>query len=252
MTMTAAQMVDLFREQAEMSWAAVQAAKSSANYDLAAFNASAAFDSQLMTALIQWRLGEDPRPNLTRACAMVGDGLAVLASLQPGAPHWRLFDFSQAGFLGLLGDQALPKEFEPRLSEWRTHAVDHLGQFLDRALVAAIRNGEEPPEWGPMIASLTANPRFGLFRETYSAYMEAITRRPTGAVDHALQAASRAAGLFRKRESDSYYAGGRGTDGGGPDNAYVVDFRLAALIRKRLPEAASSLAPGERTHVWRW
>lgn len=252
MAMTAAQMVDFFREQAEMSWAGVEGARQSGDYDLAAFNTSGAYDAELMAGLIQWRLNEDPRQVLARACGVVRNGLASLEGLKPGASHWLFVDFSTVSFIELLLGQAVPHSPEPDLSEWGVHGLDYVGQFLDRALAGAIRNREEPPRWGELLASLASRRRLGLLQETHSTYREVITSRASGDVDGALRAASRAVSLFRKRESDSYYAGGREIDGGGPDNPNVVDFRLAAILKHRLPEAASFFSVEDRVHLWSW
>lgn len=249
MPMTVEQMVDLFRVQAGMSLTAVEKARKSRSYDLAAFNLSSAFDACLMTGLIQWRLGEDPRPALKGALDVVPLGLEVLEGLNPDGQHWKSCDFSRNGFLELLLDEKSSPWPHPATAQWALFGADYASQFLDRGLLEAAQSDDEPPEWQPLLSTLRAQPRLSLLSDTYSAYLETVRAADRNLALRSAEAASR---LFSRREADDYFAGGRGTDGGGPDNEHVVDFRLAALVRARLPEAASALTPDTRLHLWRW
>jgi hypothetical protein len=50
---------------------------------------------------------------------------------------------------------------------------------------------------------------------------------------------------FTKRKKDKFFSGGEQTEGGGLDNDFVVDYRLAAL-------AKHAGLKNDSVHCWRW
>ena len=50
---------------------------------------------------------------------------------------------------------------------------------------------------------------------------------------------------YKKRARDAFFGGGPTYMGGGPDNPYVVDFILAAILKK-------IGWTGETIHKWKW
>ena len=91
MAMTAQQMIEFFREQAEAaSVDGMRAAKEKSNYYLAPMNCGDAFKCRLMKGLIEWRTGIDPAASLSEAVQRFADDWASVAAI--GGADARLAD----------------------------------------------------------------------------------------------------------------------------------------------------------------
>jgi hypothetical protein len=251
MVMTPQQMIELFSQQARMHWAAIAPASQAGNYELLKFNLSSTLDCHLMVALLEWRQNANPRESLLRVCEVADSGMALLNQVGPGLEHWKGFDVFPSAFCGALLGKTIAVPSRQVLLAWQENRVDYLSQCLDACIVELLAKGEPPTAWSGLIAGIENERRLELTRTTYTNYAD-IALKAAGNLHEAIEAVRASTALFKRRKVDGYYAGGRGTDGGGPDNPLVIDYRLAALLHLCLPDFAAELDSEAGIHAWRW
>lgn len=234
MPMTSEQMIAFFSEQAAVFRKAAQAARDSSNYQLAALNIHQTFKDYLMAGLIQWRTGsESPAAFIGDAVHAVTDGLWVLSSF--GNPfagsEIPVEQASICAFLiGLEGPVC-------------SGMVLNSDRRLDSIIADALLDKWEQPAWDSAMAELRAIKGSRLAVETYAAYHNLLFSRPKDASREDWVRSCEV--LFKRRAKDGFYGGGDQTYGGGPDNNFIVDYRLAAILKKIGYD-------GESLHLWRW
>lgn len=245
--MTIREMLSLFRNQAEMHWQAADSARQRTKYDLLAFNLSSAMSASLMTGLLQWRHRQgSPRVALQRVCEMARLGSAWLLELDGSRPSWTAIDPFLAGYCAILVDESVEVPCREVLVSWKSIPVERIGLCLDAGILSKLELNAAPAEWLDVLSRVDQPRRLRLLRDTYSAYSDMAAQPEPG---ERVTAALRALDLFPKRGSDPYFSGGRGTDGGGPDNPHVVDYRWAAIVKAR-GMVDDQLA--ESSHRWIW
>ncbi len=221
--------LEIFEQQSERSRKGLDTAIASSNYQLAAFNCRQGVKARLMLGLVQWRGGNDPRAALSDCVSFHKEAIQAMAYV--GANNFKPTDSSieRVGFIAYLAD-----------CEW---SMVELTDFKsDRLLDAVMSNSL----FGPVDAASWEN-GMELLRqhgsplaiETYQSYL-ALRNSPADLIVH-----SKLEGLFFKRRNDSFFSGGDQTEGGGLDNDFVVDYRLAALAKH------VGLKP-DSIHSWRW
>jgi hypothetical protein len=229
MAMTCDQMVNFCHEQAE-SWrrAAESAAKSSNCEDAAPLVVQSALQS-LLEGLIRWRVNiGSPVPALQDMVRQIRGSLEVLRSMPVRAGVVS----AQATVIAFLVNEA------PVGPDTGVLAADCL---LDAALGYALRDRWDHPTWKGGLGELQSSEHTALSAETYSTYYR-LLRAQSDEVDGLV---ARAVVLFEDRRDDPFYMGGPQTEGGCVDNDVVVDYRLAAVMKKIGYQ-------GENIHRWRW
>jgi hypothetical protein len=235
--MTPAEMVE-FHLQRSMSCArTVLEAQAAGNFPLAELNARQLFKNRLMVGLLTWRLGGDPRTAITDAVAGFLAGRQILRQMDPGAKIDHLVPLESALVVAYLIDKQ--PEYPPDATADEEH--DAYERRLDLLLAAAVRGQVDPVAVDAAVAELAARKRCKLAADSYRTYFQ-ILGAQQGELDDLVRAAEK---LYGKRARDSFYSGGEATDGGGPDNPHVVDYRLAAVLKKVGYQ-------GESVHRWRW
>ena len=214
------------------------------DYPLAYRNLCEALEKRFDTALLRWRRGESPIADMKAALATSGEMLAAITD-------WQLDDETLNGYgdvwnlvryISYLLDQPveLPEERLPRIRE-------HRSQYADVALDYHILDALEGREWRVGLAEpferLAAKNRQMLAVETYRTYFCLLEADGDGEKTRDLVRAAEA--NYKKRARDGFYGGGPTYMGGGPDNPYVVDFVLAAIL-KRIGWS------GDTVHKWTW
>jgi hypothetical protein len=112
---------------------------------------------------------------------------------------------------------------------------------MDGVMGAALRRGWDQGTWDAAMAVLRRSKRAALACDTYALYQR-LLQANANEVDSLVRQAEV---LFRKRARNGFYGGGPQTQGGGPDNDFTVDYRLAAILKKLG-------YTGETIHLWRW
>lgn len=188
-----------------------------------------------MAGLIEWRhdLG-DPREDLGKAV----DLLERAVQLLPGVKVWDGVPIPAACFLSFLLDRdgtslrnALPKPEE------RSKAVADVQTHLEADLLRSF-DGEVSEE----DSSRVPRSRSKVLVASYQTYRDLLHCPPKERAGLVAQAESN----FLGRRKDSWFSGGVGIYGGGLNNDTVVDFVLAAVLKKN---GASDLS---KVHGWRW
>lgn len=229
MAMTPPEMSTFFAEQAAQCSANLDVPKVRDTAVLLELNMRHAAENILMSALIDWRHQlADPREKLRiafEACKAAIETLPALDSPTPLSARFRFYDIAiLAKLLGL----EVPPTFIPIAQKCRTSGDTNL--YLDYALAETIAGPNDV--LGQAINKAAFSKRQVLLKDTYSAYRELL-----GGDEGSLQ---RAEENFARRRSDAYYSGGLQIDGGGLDNSFVIDYRLAAIL-KCVPCETSSI-----------
>ena len=214
------------------------------DYPLAYRNLARSLETQFDTALLRWRRGESPVADMKAALATSGEMLAAITD-------WHLDDETLIGkghawslvrYMAYLLDRPveLPEEALLRIREDRS-------KYADVALDYHILDALDGREWRQGVADflerLAAKKRQTLAAETYRTYfglLEAVRGD-----EQAQVLVSAAEANYKKRARDAFYGGGPTYMGGGPDNPYVVDFVLAAILKR-------IVWTGDTIHKWTW
>ena len=234
MAMSVSEKIDFYGKMARSQIAGLDIAKSTGDYYLAIDNCGGFFRNFLMQGLISWRLGEDPRSFLADSLSNYLEGLETLKIIS-GNKKIDIVDlpFSEASFVASL----LGKEWY--VSELVGISADVL---LDGVLSNFLQDGQwDEKGWEKGCKELSKMKKTELAVSTYDCYKQ-ILLGDESSLDAAVQEAE---GLYEKRSKNGFYSGGHETAGGGPDNKFVVDFILAALLKFRGIE-------NDSIHSWRW
>jgi hypothetical protein len=229
MAMTPQEMIEFFGQQAALWSNGLRLAVERKDYHQATLCVGQVFKGFLMQGLIAWRIGQgSPVEALKSAVRAAHDGAQALDTL-PAANPGRDVPLHTASFVAYLVDMASPPVVTSELT------ADSL---LDAVLANGLRDTWDAAAWNRGIEQLKKNKRAALAVETYAAY-ERLLHGAAGAAH-----ADFAAQLFQKRARDGFYKGGDQSAGGGPDNAFTIDYRLAAVMKK-------VGYAGENLHQWR-
>lgn len=201
------------------------------DYPLAYRNLCRSLERHFDTALLRWRRGETPITDMEAALTTSGEMLAAITG-------WQLDDETLNGYgdvwnlvryISFLLDQpvALPEERLVRIREDRI-------QYADVALDYRILDALEGREWHDGLAEalerLASKKRQMLAMDTYRTYFDLLEADRDEKQTETLVRAAEA--NYKKRARDGFYSGGPTYMGGGPDNPYVVDFMLAAILKR--------------------
>jgi hypothetical protein len=121
-------------------------------------------------------------------------------------------------------------------------ARNQVGIAREASLVLALAEPAQAAEMLKTLSMLPAQQRDTLAQESHELYLSLLNPKAAVSFDTNLR---RAEVLFHQRRNDPYFAGGVQYYGGGSDNENVVDFMLAAVL-KRVARSSASI------HAWRW
>jgi hypothetical protein len=215
------------------------------NYAQVYQNLCVALTDYFDIALHRWRRAESPVAAMEAALATSKDLLAAIT-------NWQLDDETLNGYGDvwnlvscisyLLGQPVeLP---EQRLVGIRKDLSENAA---DVALDYLVMDALEGQDWREGLAEpmgrLAAKKRQMLAVETYKTYFDLLDLN--GDPERTESLVRLAEANYKKRARDSFYGGGPTYTGGGPDNPYVVDFVLAAIL-KHIKWS------GETIHKWNW
>ncbi len=197
-------------------------------------NATDILQYNMMLGMMAWRDGDNPTALFTEALddlVMYRDDLHSRGMTSSKLP------LSTATILATLLDRQ--SEFELGACE-----LDVCGDlFLDCHLAKRLQGHPVDDAIRAGFEQLRKAKRHALVIRTYEAYSHLMDLNPpSGETGQAVQIAE---ANYAARRKDVYYSGGRDINGGGPDNDFAVDYRLAAIMRYRGIES-------ESMHRWRW
>ena len=191
MPMTPVEMVEFFRQQAERANHGLDFAKSTSNYQLAAFNCRQQFRSRLMQALITWRIGNDPVDTLKMTVQSYLDGWGVLTEIDGASAKAMDVPTELVSYIAFLVGM-----------QWPEIDVDGFerDRLLDVVLGFSLLNQWDSSHWTTGIAQLQAigSP---LAVETYQLY-EQVVHAPTLEIERLM---GRGDFLFKARKNDQFF-----------------------------------------------
>ncbi|PHR98520.1 MAG: hypothetical protein COA78_25985 [Blastopirellula sp.] len=235
MAMTTEQMIDFFGEQANAAASeGMLAAKEEGHYYLATINCGEAFKCRLMKSLIQWRIGTDPSDSLSEAAEGFADDWLTVSTIGNSDTQSADVPAERVAFVAYLIGKPYP--IVPSSDGLQSD------RLLDLVLGNWLFDSWNGELWEQGMEQLRRMDRTDLSVRTYELYKSVVDA--TGADLPALSQEGEK--LFAKRKSDSFFSGGDQTEGGGPDNDFTVDYRLAALLKRAGFDGTSE------THAWKW
>jgi hypothetical protein len=182
-----------------------------------------------MRGLVQWRCGDNPTGALTECLGFHREAVQAMENI--GKSDFKMTDsaIERVGFVAYLLDL-----------DWSV--FDLAGFESDRLLDAVLSNSlfstVDVSKWDIGMKQLHEQGS-SLAVETYESYIAMRIGREVWNSFTTLDT------CFRKRKKDKFFSGGEQTEGGGLDNEFVVDYRLAAL-------AKLAGLKDESIHSWRW
>lgn len=232
--MTPQETLNFFETQLTRSAQGFEIARGSKNVQLAAMNARQMFKAALMCGLIKWRQAENPAESFRKALTVLDEASALITSWDSSFVLAENLPIARGALLASLLDVAL----DVPVPESADVTVDvQLDQLLAGASAAA-----PAQETYQLIAKLNTK-KTALAWESYQTYFEIISNK--GDSSSLKPLVDRGEALFAKRSKDAFFSGGDQTEGGGPDNALVVDYRLGVALKKAGYTGAS-------IHAWTW
>jgi len=224
--MTPQQMFEFFGQQALRTQRGVEAATAAGNAALLALNYRQRFKAHVMQGLLAWRcgLGSPVAPFQEAVGAWRAGAMALAGGDLAELP------LERASFIAfLIGEPPPPPA---------TLTADRL---LDAALAGELHGRVNDEDWQRGLTELQKIKGSDLAAETYQTYGQLLRAAPETRESLIAQATA----LFNKRGKNGFFSGGDQTEGGGPDNEFVTDYRLAAILKK--------LAyTGDSPHRWKW
>ncbi|NWB95771.1 hypothetical protein HX882_07720 [Pseudomonas gingeri] len=213
-------------------------AQQSGNYQMLAFTSRQLFKSQLILGLMVWRHGENPRPYLEKAVDRALTSIAAMTALNAQTVPERDFLVENLKTIAFLVDKPMAVEADYQLIE----APD---RRLDCLLASEINTDKKSNSYTLIdaeISKLRKKTTAQLAAETYQTYFELLHESNAKNIDKKVKEVEK---LYLRQASDSFYSGGEKTEGGSLDNGSVVDYRLAAILKK-INYHGSSI------HRWGW
>jgi hypothetical protein len=234
MAMTPSEMIEFHGERVvSLKQNGLEPALQRGDYHQVAVSVRQIFQNFLMQGLIGWRCELlSPVEPFRQAVQSVREGAAALSNLSDEANPTRDLPLDSASIVAVLVDQPpIPFDVSALIPE----------RLLEGLLANALHGNWDEAAWNKGLEKLRKNKRAALAVETYATYAQLLHADEAATaklVEHATQ-------LFKKRAKNSYYSGSYESEGGGPDNEFTVDYRLAAVMKKIGYR-------GENLHRWRW
>lgn len=214
------------------------------DYSLAYRNLARSLEKRFDTALLRWRRLESPVEDMKVV-------LKISADMSAAIRNWQIDDETLNGYADIWNLVRYTSYFLDQSADLPESTIKRIGgdrsQLAEITLDCQILDVIEGREWREDIAEtielLAVNRRQMLVAQTYRTYLDLL--KTAGNEDQAEALVRIAEANYTKRARDSFYSGGPTYMGGGPDNRYVVDFTLAAVL-KRTGWA------GDTPHKWTW
>lgn len=207
------------------------------------------FHALLELAKIQWRYDlADPAAPLREAADLALGLVPTFRQLTAGERDRQGFPFPNAGYVFLLLDGVIPPPVRACWPTGREISGLYPETVPDAMTLKAVATGRRPPGWDRMLAT-AARHQSQLFVQTYSAYLSIILAAAGRRWEEAAGHAREADGLYPRRERN--VVDFRSSDGGGPSNLFVLDHRLAVILKVCFGRRPSALDGFETLHRWR-
>lgn len=234
--MTPQESLDFFATQISRSAKGFEVAKSSHNLQLAALNVRQMFKGHLMCGLIQWQQREHPANHFEEATTLVVEAIRLLPQWEPSFDVGFGLPLARAAILAGL----INVPFDVAAFQMSALPADIQ---LDYLLATTSPSPSVKDSAMSLLKELRQDKRTALAADSYENYFDILSAAGNSTVlgDFLRKGDT----LFNKRARDSFFSGGDQTEGGGPDNSLVVDYRLAFAL-KRAAYSSDSM------HAWIW
>lgn len=231
--------IDFFATQIERSTRGLDVARGARNVQLAALNGRQLFKGHLITGLVRWKQGDSPVQDFERAIQCVQEVSESVLSWDSSFDTVASLPVARVALISRLLDKTPAEALTARAAESDLAADVR----LDALLAADISADDAIQSAVPLINGLSADKKSALAAETYENYFQIL--RSSIDPKELNQRAEKGEILFLHRAKDPYYRGADQSEGGGDDNAYLVDFRLAVVLKRAKYD-------GQSIHAWKW
>ena len=215
-------MMSLFMQFADQNCLAATDAATKGNAELVAFNIGQAIKSRLMQGMIAWRSHlASPEPIFQQVIVFARESISkYLPSNLSQVLLNNHLGLSKANFMAfLIGNEQIPAGLAGLEGDL----------LLDYLLANHLYNQWDSEAWSRGIDGLRKHVGTDLALRSYQTYLDILHSNDSDTIRNLVNVAI---DDYAKRKSNAFFSGGDQTNGGGHDNAYVVDYRLAAVMKK--------------------
>ncbi|KDA02924.1 hypothetical protein [Hyphomonas oceanitis] len=214
------------------------------DYSLAYGNIAEALQKHFDIGLLQWRRGESPVADMERVLEKSEEMLAAIAdwNLDDETLNGYGYTWSIVRYIAFLLDRQVGL-LDDRLVHIREHISQYADVEIDYHILDAIEGRKCRYGLSDAFERLATKKRQMLAVETYRTYCDLLDADGDAMRTEDLVRIAEA--NYARRARDAFFDGGPTYMGGGPDNPYVVDFILAAVLKK-IGWA------GDTVHKWKW
>jgi predicted DNA-binding transcriptional regulator len=227
------EMINFFGAQSVRAKKGISVAKLSGNYQLLAHNSRQLFKAQLMQGLIKWRDGNSAREIFEECILSIKSNDEFLSTLEKETKILTDLPIEKAMIIAFLIEKEFQVNFNGEVREI-LNSLDTAERKLDYILALTLNSNSllevYREEISKQIKSLEKNLQFDLMAKSYKVYFDILEKFFNNfQINDSIKLAEE---LYISRESNNFFSGGEQTEGGGADNKIVLDYRLAAVLKK--------------------
>lgn len=232
---TVEEIIGLAVKSVERSQMGLEIARVKADQELFALNLRRGFEAYLRQGLVGWRCGIlSPVGPFREGLNYVHQGQSTWQTMKGGTtPQPLQLPLEKALFVAFLVNES------PIAFDLNDFLADRL---LDAVVGIGLIGNWNELFWNSGLEQLRQLKGSSLAVESYMTYHRLLHSSQDSEANAIVE---KATSLFEKRKSNGFFSGGEQTEGGGNDNKFTVDYRLAAIM-KRIGFNGVSI------HSWRW
>lgn len=204
---------------------------------LSIFNTEQIFICNLMIGLIEWRINQNPKLQLIKAINHFEKELSKLKVHKDYKKFQNPFLIIIANYFAYLCNMEINLVIDSLVTKDEHYNIEY---YLFNSIT---KSSNFKTEIETSLYKINKSKRYQLVFNSYTNYFQILEDFENNlSINSKIEVAE---SFFRKRATNSYYSNGYGLDGGYLHNNLVIDFRLAAILKKIQYNGNSS-------HQWKW
>ena len=204
---------------------------------LSIFNTEQIFICNLMIGLIEWRINQNPKLQLIKTITHFEKELSKLKEYEEYKKFHNPFLIITANYIAYLCNLEINLVVNSLVTKDEHYNIEY---YLFKSIT---KSSYFKNEVETSLYKINKSKRHLLVFDTYTNYFQILEDFENNvSVNSKIEMAE---SLFKKRATNPYYSNGYGIDGGYLNNSLVIDFRLAAILKKIQYN-------GNSVHKWKW